>query len=185
MKINFWTCEPSSLTGTDERKGKSNFCMFLSLLSKMWLLNGWVSPEKKITWWGLCVERSSLKSGICRPCWKNTLCFQIPVQWKLGNRLGQVVSGFSILRAMAGTHIYPVYQGTHWKKKKSRANISERCQADKNGKLRLSSAEQLCQRSWQPELIRIVENTVTEFCINIYFCERMDNLVPTGWSQLT
>lgn len=77
------------------------------------------------------------------------------------------------------THI-PCVPRHSLKKKKSRANISERCQADKNGKLRLSSAEQLCQRSWQPELIRIVENTVTEFCINIYFCERMDNLVPTG-----
>lgn len=47
MKANSPTCEPSSLTGTDERKETSHFCMFSSLLSMMRLSNGRMSPEKQ------------------------------------------------------------------------------------------------------------------------------------------
>lgn len=40
MKLNSPACEPSTLTGTDERKEKSSLCIFSSLVSMMWLLNG-------------------------------------------------------------------------------------------------------------------------------------------------
>lgn len=46
MKLSSPTCEPPSLTGTDERKEKSSLCMFSSLLSVKGLLNGLMSPEK-------------------------------------------------------------------------------------------------------------------------------------------